>query len=332
MTIAATQQRTQPEVTVTTADFKTLDINPGPLASPHSFVPADDTPVPGGSDDEEDDTEGMDGSGDESDGKEEPKFIDLGPQDGMQVRFDVGPEKLLKSQIARLPDTVDRSTSQVNPLEVAIHNGDFEAFIQIAEITARLPKPVALTDLVSENTFLQKDRTKLLDEYIRRTGQGIEVPRKVDEGANHAPWRLKGKEYWGLNVHGKKRRDLALRGDPNSRSNTGSKIPLVWSAAKSGALGVLEYLNTDRPLAAYQYYFSANAKDSKDLDLQTLEGSISGLLGWCSNPSDETALSATVQSGRLDSFKKLLELNSALLRPYVHKRYVTRVLQAACLP
>jgi hypothetical protein len=327
LTIAAAQQRTKPEVFATTAYFKILDINLGQLVPSCSLGPADDTPNPGGSDDEEgDDAEETDESGDEPDGKAEPEFIDLDPRDGMQVRFDVGPDKLLKSRIARLPDTVDGSTSQANPLEGAIHDGDFEAFIQIIEINAKLPKPVTLTDLVSEDTFLQKDRAKLLDEYIRRTGQGIEAPRKNNEGTEDAPQRPKGKEYWGLNVHGKKRRDLASRGDPNSRFDTRSKIPLVWSAAQSGALGVLEYLNTDRPLAAYQYYFSANAKESKDLDLQTLEGSISDLLGWCSNPSDETALSAAVKSGRLDSFKKLLELNPTLLKPYFHKRYVTRVL------
>ena len=83
-----------------------------------------------------------------------------------------------------------------------------------------------------------------------------------------------------------------------------------------------------RSLAAYQYYFSANPKEAKNADLPVLESSISELLGWCANPSNETALSAALQEGKLDSFKKLLELNPTLLKPYLHKRYTARVFQA----
>ena len=210
----------------------------------------------------------------------------------------------------------------MKPLEEAIRDDDLEAFIQIAELCANLPKPVALAGLASEDTFLREDRAKILDEYIRRTGQGIDIPEKKVEETEDAPQRPKGKEYWGLNVHGKKRRDLAARGDPNARydGSNRSKVPLVWRAAQHGALGVLEYLKTDRPLAAYQYYFSANPKEAKKADLPALESSISELLGWCSNPSNETALSAAVHSRQLSAFKKLLELDPALLQPHLHKK------------
>ena len=234
----------------------------------------------------------------------------------------------MKACISCPPTTEKGDALCLNPFEEAIYNDDFEAFIQIAELAAKLPKPVAITELASEDKFLRKDRAKLLDEYIRRTGQGIDVPQKKTEGTEDAPERPKGKEYWGLNVHGKKRRDLAARGDPNARYNSGSKIPLVWHAAKLGALGVLEYLNTDRPLSAYQYYFSANPKEAKNADLPALESLISELLGWCTNPSNETALSAALQEGKLDSFKKLLELNPTLLKPYLRKKYTARVFQA----
>ena len=221
----------------------------------------------------------------------------------------------MKAQTPRLPDTENGSVTYVNLLENTIHDGDFEGFVQIAELNARIPEPVSLADLASEYIFLLKDRAKLLDEYIRRTGQGIDIPQKKNEDELQRP---KGREYWGLNVHGKKRRDLT--GDPNRRYNTGSKIPLVWSAAQSGALEVLDYLSTDRPLAAYQYYLSRNPKESKNVDLQTLENSISELLGWCSNPSNESPLSATLQSGKMDAFRKLLELKPTLLKPCLHKR------------
>jgi hypothetical protein len=289
--------------------------------------PADNPPLVDDLEEEESEAEeSVDGSGDDSDEKEEPKFIDLDQQD-TQVRYDVGPEKLLGTATVRLPDTEDGTTCYLKPLEQAVYDDDFEAFIQIAELGAQLPKPISLTELTSEDTLLRKDRAKLLDEYIRRTGQGIDVPQKT-EGTEDAPQRPKGKEYWGLNVHGKKRRDLAARGDPNARHNwsKGSKFPLVWLAAQHGALGILEYLNTDRPLAAYKYHFSANAKEAKNADLPAMESSISELLGWCFNPSNETALSAALHFRRLDSFKKLLELNSTLLKPYLHMKYVPRVL------
>ena len=232
------------------------------------------------------------------------------------------------TSIARLPHAKGGSISRLSPLEEAIYGDDFEAFIQIAELCAQLPKPIALVTLASDENFLREDRAKFLDEYIRRTGQGIDVPQKKIEGTEDEPQRPKGKEYWGLNVHGKKRRDLASKGDPNPGYNGSnwSKVPLVWRAAQHGALGILDYLNTDRPLAAYQYYFSANAKEAKKVDLPALESSISELLGWCSNPSNETALSAALQSGKLDSFKKLLELNPTLLKPYLHKKYTLEVL------
>ena len=286
---------------------------------------ADNALLVGGSEEGESGSEETDDdSEDDSDDKEEPKFIDLDRQ-GTQVRYDVGPEKLLTTFVAYLPEGEKDSVYYLNPFQEAIYDDDFEAFIQIAELSAKLPKPIALTDLASEDMFLRKDRVKLFDEYIRRTGQGIVIPQKNTEGTEDAPQRPKGKEYWGLNVHGKKRKDLAARGDPNARYSSGPNIPLVWHAAKLGALGILEYLNTDRPLAAYQYYLSANAKEAKKVDLSALESSISELLGWSSNPSNETALSAAVHNGEFGSFKKLLELNPTLLKPYLHKRYTDKV-------
>ena len=284
-----------------------------------SFVNIVDNTLFAGSSDEE----GSD-SGDHSDDREEPKFIDLDRQD-MQVRFDVGPEKLLKTSIARLPVTEKGQVAHLSPLEETIHDGDFEAFIQIAGLATKLPKPVALTDLASEEVFLRKDRAKLLDEYIRRTGKGIDIPQKKKKGTEDEPEGPKGKEYWGLNVRGKKRRDLASKGDPNARYNNGSKIPLVWDAARLGALDILGYLSTDRPLAAYQHYLSANPKEAREADLPTLESSISELLGWSANPSNGTVLSAAARDGKLDSFKKSLELNPTLLEPYLHKKYPARI-------
>lgn len=49
------------------------------------------------------------------------------------------------------------------------------------------------------------------------------------------------KVYLGLNVHGKKRKDLATKGDPKALSaiNTNT-IPILRKAAREGALGVVK--------------------------------------------------------------------------------------------
>ncbi len=53
--------------------------------------------------------------------------------------------------------------------------GDLEAFVQICKLYDMLPEPL---DLRSDNTMqiiLAHDQVDILDEYIRRSGDGIDI-------------------------------------------------------------------------------------------------------------------------------------------------------------
>ena len=70
-----------------------------------------------------------------------------------------------------------------------------------------LPVPEDIpNDLVP--LLLSKDRHEMLDELIRRTGTGIDLKTVRREAI---PAKDKNKLYLGLNVHGKKRADLARK-------------------------------------------------------------------------------------------------------------------------
>ncbi|KAG7089892.1 hypothetical protein E1B28_011526 [Marasmius oreades] len=70
----------------------------------------------------------------------------------------------------------------------------------------------------------------------------------------------RNKAYYGLNVHGKKWKDLARKNDPNANQEEPLvKPPLVWHAAVVGASRIVDYLKSDRPLEAYRYYAMCNS-------------------------------------------------------------------------
>ncbi|KAI0916906.1 hypothetical protein AcW2_007171 [Taiwanofungus camphoratus] len=83
----------------------------------------------------------------------------------------------------------------------------------------------------------------MLDELIRRTGFGINVSvnQESGDGPPESVRQKNTKVYLGLNVHGKKRKDLATKGDPKALSaiNTNT-IPILRKAAREGALGVVK--------------------------------------------------------------------------------------------
>ena len=62
------------------------------------------------------------------------------------------------------------------PIQKAITDDDFEAFVQILDLYKSLPgKPVSVNVLGS---LITNDRPAMLDEYIRRTGQGFTLTKR----------------------------------------------------------------------------------------------------------------------------------------------------------
>lgn len=229
----------------------------------------------------------------------------------------------------------------VSPINKAIVEDDFEAFVQIAELdkylpTSRTVRVPSLVYLIQFDILFEHDRAEMLDEYIRRTGFGVHFPAKKavekKEGVIEKP---KGKEYWGLNVNGKKRKDLATKGDPNAVSDNSDDIgptPLVWSASSHRAIEILKYLNTERPLAAYRYYYSTNTSDKRarniPADLATI---LPGKLGWSANALQETPLTAAVMKDRLDSMKLLFSSHPKLMKDYLQYKQVVSQLYISFL-
>ncbi|KAG6823211.1 hypothetical protein H0H92_011049, partial [Tricholoma furcatifolium] len=179
--------------------------------------------------------------------REEAKFIDIAKRVS-SIETDIHPKFILdEANVSWVDKTSDGKYSEVNGnlLFKAIHDGDYEAFINIIGLYTSSPIPIACGNIVEH--IVKKDQVEMLDYYIRQTGQGVEIALDHSE-APSALTNDSNKIYLGLNVHGKKRSDLAKKNDPNATQDTVSVLPLVWIAAESGAKSVVEYLAGPRPL------------------------------------------------------------------------------------
>lgn len=241
------------------------------------------------------------------------------------MQTDAPPSRLLE-----LDDWVyhakDDSWHSGPPLLKAVVEDDFEMFVQIADLYKALPKPLDIpADAIS--WVCKFDRPAMLDELIRRLGAGIEILElhNESEGDNvpHSrPTPSSAKVYMGLNVHGKKRKDLAEKANPHApRSTKRSEVPLLWMAAHANAVGVMQYLSSDRPLAAYEYYASTN-NEEKAKYLRRIRGQIRDRLGWANNELNESAVTAAIIGGHLGAIKEVLALQPATMQNALMSRYV----------
>lgn len=253
---------------------------------------------------------------------EEVNFIDVA-QRKATAKYSVNPDQLLQIKTKLF---IKDNEYDLSPINKAVVEGDFEAFVQIAELDKHLTtsskvQSHPLLHLIQYRIFFEHDRAEMLDEYIRCTGYGIFLPTKKAEKNDGVVEKPKGKEYWGLNVHGKKRKDLATKDDPNAGSDKDSigPTPLVWTAIQHGAGDILKYLATERPLAAYRYYFSTNTSDKRSRNVPNDFATIlPGKLGWSANPLQETPLTAAVMSDNLDSLRLLFASHPKLMREFLH--------------
>lgn len=236
-----------------------------------------------------------------------------------EVQCQVAPSQLLSANSKWItPDGVVTTTTL---LWKAIIEGDFDAFTNVLGLyeiaNEALPSDQAIID-----KMISCDRAEMLDEYIRRTGLGVNITvalsdaGQADEAAKlHQPAaEFIGTErriYLGLSVHGKKRKDLARKNDPDAPVNNGSNsIPMLWKAARAGALCILEYLSGERPLLAYKYYARFNRTKLANAIRSTpnFEDDLLRWLGWTTNTLNESPLTAAIYS---DSSKKI-EILTAL--------------------
>jgi len=147
-----------------------------------------------------------------------------------------------------------------NLLEKPVHNKDFKVFVYLANLYDALPEPLELLENLLQ-IILNMDLAEFLDECIHCTGYGIDFKVAEQEAGDEVPViNDKNRIYLGLNVHGDKHADLATQNDPNATGQAQDTIPLMWKAAHYGARVIIEYLMTDRPLAAFHFHSTSNSE------------------------------------------------------------------------
>ncbi|KDQ65163.1 hypothetical protein JAAARDRAFT_188410 [Jaapia argillacea MUCL 33604] len=253
-------------------------------------------------------------------------FIDIAKRPSA-VRSSVPPSTMLQSTTASLPHPGGKSVYSSSVLDQAIVENDFEAFVHICDLHKQLPEPIPL--LLPNQTLhpvVVSDRPEMLDELIRRTGYGINVtssPQHDGADVEQSKSTRKRTIYLGLNVHGKKRNDLARKGDPNANQadQNANATPLVWSAALAGATNVLEYLSGPRPISAYKYYSATSSDDHAQVVRRIISSpslDTADLLGWKLSPFNESALTAAVYYNKINAVKALFEINPKLMGTALH--------------
>ncbi|KAH9847724.1 ankyrin [Lenzites betulinus] len=249
-------------------------------------------------------------------------FVDIAHQSS-EVQTEVPPRRLLEISDTYFtgPDCKGRG----GPLLFkAVLEGDFEAFVQICDLYKMLPEFDTPASAVA--WICEFDRPEMLDELIRRTAVGITLPESDGEDRDDGDAqpqqhpKKSTKTYFGLNVHGKKRKDLVQKSDPNAPGTAKVfEFPLLWTAAHRGGNAVVRYLATERPVAAYDYYASTNSGD-KAKYISRVREQIPALLGWVSNEVNESAVTAAVVGGHVDLLKALIGLQPAKLQNALQSR------------
>ncbi|KAG6828432.1 hypothetical protein H0H92_008006 [Tricholoma furcatifolium] len=276
--------------------------------------------------DSDDGSEASDDSNATAGPTEQAKFIDIAKRVS-SIEADIHPTFVLhEANLSWRDKTPNGKYTQMrgNLLFKAIHDGDYEAFVNIFNLYTSSPIPIAFGDIVEH--IIKNDRAEMLDYYIRQTGQGVEIALDQSE----APVALtndSNKIYLGLNVHGKKRSDLAKKNDPNATQDTVSVLPLVWIAAESGAKSVVEYLAGPRPLSAYQHYMTT-AGDERAYRMRRvkdLEKVIPEWLGWTATSSGDSPLMAAILGRELDIIKMMFAKKPQIMSGCLHKSLVVEL-------
>ncbi|KAG8939661.1 hypothetical protein FRC04_006086 [Tulasnella sp. 424] len=280
-------------------------------------------------DDNGDDSDGDSAASDETE-KRPAGYSDLAKR-FHTVKVKVKPNQLLSYAAKCAVERVSESTpywGSADPIDFAVAENDVEAFNQIADMMADLKEPMPVPESVRRGILLT-DSAEMLDAYIRRTGDGLCLPKpKAKESADdkaqaqqHDDDDEEHKIYLGLNVHGKKRKDLARREDPNApgQADADTRVPIVWRAASAQAPTILEYLNSPKAIEAYRCYAENNkTKLAKGLaEVLQNPDDFPKMVGFKASRLAETPVLATFWNPDfpdriLPTLKKLMELQPRL--------------------
>ncbi|KAF6743504.1 ankyrin repeat protein [Ephemerocybe angulata] len=251
--------------------------------------------------------------------KKEMQFVDIAKVSST-VKSDVHPSKLIKGCTFsfRIGDQLEIGCL----LDEAIHLKDAERFKNIAALYQGLSPPVDLGPYLLD-TILRVDSPEILDEYIRISGYGLDF-EAAKKATAHLPPIVndENRVYLGLNVHGKKRADLAQKNDPSSWGHTNAwATPIVWKAAQAGSLNIIQYLATDKPLAAYKHHATAFSDIRAEQLRRTpdLDSVISSWLGWNISTLGESPLTAATNGLSLPAIKTLFSTMPQFMKTTLHQ-------------
>ena len=255
--------------------------------------------------------------------KKEAKFIDIATRSSA-IKTNIHPRTMLQSCSVKWRKGERKVDASI--LKKAVLDHDLEAFVHIANLYQTLPQVIEMEkDIVT--TILKEDQPDMLDEYIRRTGSGIDMEsNRKDSGDTEMTAAIndENKIYLGLNIHGQKRTDLARANDPDADDSNepAYEIPIVWKAVKAKAKAVVEYLTGNRPLIAYRSYASTHS-DERAIWLRRttdLEKLLPTWLGWTMNNMGDSPFMAAIVANDLDIIKLLFQKAPQMMATAVHQK------------
>ena len=215
----------------------------------------------------------------------------------------------------------DSSYVQETPLTNAIGGGDLEKFVKLLNMINAFDIPLNEAEDLAD-AIMKKDNPEMLDALIRRTGVGIDL-ETIRHVANEAiPRNDSNRLYLGLNVHGKKRMDLARIHDPGALRHTQRRFPLLWRSLAAGSDNVVDYLGTEKPHAAYRTYSMCHNDEGAERlrTISKLEDLVPQWIGFKVNSLGESPLTVAVLSGKTAAVKFLFARHKQLMKVALHEK------------
>ena len=261
------------------------------------------------------------------DEEQEPiSFVDIAKRPST-VHSQARPSDLLDARAVFTAEIDGKTVWRIDTLMVkTIIDDDLEAFMRVLDLYQQCGNTQALDGVLT--TLLSYDRPAMVDDCISRTGYGISFTAETAaSGDVPTAAASSDKAYLGLNVHGKKRVDLARKGDPNAPAvynQTVENMPMLWTAVKNGFISLVKYFAGEQPLAAYKFYASSHS-DERARSIQKLPNFpevLSAKLGWASNTFNESVLLVVITANRQDMMETLFTLRPKEMESFVHLRYV----------
>ena len=239
------------------------------------------------------------------------------------IKCDVRPDLFLTSTCGYYRMS-DGHYHQETIFEKAIREDDLEAFVELLDMFINLPIPQNVPrHMIS--WLLWEDRLDMLDELIRRTGTGIDlkIVYQEKEVVPVVPINDQDKIYLGLNVHGKKRIDLARKNAPNTELET-KEQPLLWRALRVNAKNTIDYLTGEKVYDAYRSYAISHSGERAELlrKFDNLKELLPQWLGIRTNSFGESPLTAAVLSGKAELVKNLFSKHKNMMKAALHNKYV----------